>query len=146
MSGVLPMNMENEKCVIIIDESLPLGVTANTAAILGITLGMKRPGIVGPDVMDREGHVHRGIIRFPVPVLKATREHLHSLRAKLFSAEYASLTVVDFSSLAQDCKTYDEFISKMSACSDEELSYTGIAICGSRKKVNKLTGNMPLLR
>ena len=29
-----------------------------------------------------------------------TRERPHSLRAKLFSAEYADLTVVDFSSLA----------------------------------------------
>ena len=140
------MNMENEKCVIIIDESLPLGVIANTAAILGVTLGMKLPGIVGPDVTDRGGRVHMGIIRFPVPVLKATREHLYSLRAKLFSAEYAGLTVVDFSSLAQNCRTYDEFISKLSACPEEELSYAGIAVCGSKKKVNRLTGNMPLLR
>ncbi len=35
------MNLENEKCVMIIDEALPLGIIANTAAILGITMGMK---------------------------------------------------------------------------------------------------------
>ena len=35
------MNVENEKCVIVVDENLPLGIIANTAAILGITMGMK---------------------------------------------------------------------------------------------------------
>lgn len=40
------MNVENGKCVIVIDENLPLGITANTAAILGITMGMKMPSVV----------------------------------------------------------------------------------------------------
>lgn len=35
------MNVENEKCVIVVDENLPLGIIANTAAILGITMGMR---------------------------------------------------------------------------------------------------------
>ena len=140
------MNTENKKCVIVIDETLPLGVAANTAAILGITLGMKRPDVVGPDVADREGCVHMGIIRFPVPVLRGGRETLRALRAKLFSEEFAGLTVVDFSELAQGCRTYDEFVSRMSDCPGEELSYIGIAVCGGRKKIDRLTGNMPLLR
>ena len=46
------MNLENEKCVMIIDEALPLGIIANTAAILGITMGMKMPDVVGRDVAD----------------------------------------------------------------------------------------------
>lgn len=140
------MSMENEKCVMIIDENLPLGVIANTAAILGITLGMKRPGVVGPDVADREGNVHMGIIRFPVPVLKGGRETLRELRAKLFSEEYAGLTVVDFSDLAQGCRTYDEFVSRMPACPEKELAYIGIAVCGGRKMIDRLTGSLPLLR
>ncbi len=40
------MNVENEKCVIVVDENLPLGIIANTAAILGITMGMKMPDVV----------------------------------------------------------------------------------------------------
>ena len=140
------MNTENEKCVIVIDETLPPGVIANTAAILGITLGMKRPGVVGPDVADREGGVHTGIIRFPVPVLKGGRETLRALRTKLISEEYARLTVVDFSDLAQGCRTYEEFVSRMSACPEEELSYIGIAVCGGRKKIDRLTESLPLLR
>lgn len=52
----------------------------------------------------------------------------------------------DFSDLAQGCKTYDEFIDKMKEISETELNYFGIAICGAKKKVNKLTGSMALLR
>lgn len=140
------MNAENEKCVIIIDEALLPGAAANTAAILGITMGMKLPDVVGPDVPDRDGCTHMGIIQFPVPVLKASRERMQALRSELFSEEYAGLTVADFSDLAQSCKTYEEFTAKMASCPEKELSYIGLAICGSKKKVNRLTGSMPLLR
>ena len=38
------MDLQNEKCVMVIDENLPLGIIANTAAIMGITLGKQMPG------------------------------------------------------------------------------------------------------
>ena len=44
------MSLENEKCVIVMDEGLPLGLIANTAAILGITLGKTLPEVVGAAV------------------------------------------------------------------------------------------------
>lgn len=140
------MNVQNEKCVMIIDENLPVGIIANTSAILGITLGMKMPEVVGKDVIDRDGNVHMGIIKFPVPVLKGNSEQIKELRSKLFSDEYNDLTVVDFSDLAQSCRLYDEFVDKMADCPENILSYIGIAICGNKQKINKLTGNLPLLR
>ena len=140
------MNVENEKCVIVIDENLPLGIIANTAAILGITMGMKMPDVVGNDVLDLEGNTHMGIIQFPVPILKGNMEMLKNLRTKLFEPQFAELTVVDFSDLARGCKTYDEFVGKMMNTSEVKLNYIGIAICGSKKQINKLTGSMPLLR
>ena len=140
------MNVQNEKCVLIIDENLPVGIMANTAAILGITLGMKMPGVVGDDVADKDGNVHIGIIKFPVPILKGNKELIKELRSKLFSAEYNDVMVADFSDLAQSCKTYNEFMDKMADCPEKDLSYIGIALCGNKKKINKLTGNLPLLR
>ncbi len=56
------------------------------------------------------------------------------------------MTVVDFSGLAQSCKTYEEFTEKMRMTPEADLIYSGIALCGESKKVNKLTGSMPLLR
>lgn len=99
------MNTGNEKCVMVIDEVLPIGIIANTAAILGITIGMKMPDVVGADVADKEGNIHMGIIRFPIPVLKCNVEMMNSLWKKLFKKEFSDLTVVDFSDLAQSCKT-----------------------------------------
>ena len=140
------MNVENEKCVIVVDENLPLGIIANTAAILGITMGMKMPDVVGNDVLDLEGNPHMGIIQFPVPILKGNIGILKKLRTRLFEPQFSELTVVDFSDLAQGCKTYNEFIGKMANTSESRLNYIGIAVCGNKKQINKLTGSMPLLR
>lgn len=140
------MDLANEKCVMIIDENLPLGIIANTAAIMGITLGKAMPEVVGADVMDQSGNKHLGIIEFPVPILKGNAENMKEIREKLYQPGFEDVTVVDFSDLAQGCKTYDEFIEKMKQVQEETLSYMGIAICGPKKKVNKLTGSMGLLR
>ncbi len=134
----------DEKCVIIIDEALPVGEIANTAAILGITLGGRISGSIGADVRDSAGNSHIGIIKFPVPVLKANREALKSLRFKLYDRQFSDLTAADFTDLAQSCKTYDEFIDKMSY--SRELSYIGLAIFGDKRKVAKLTGSLPLMK
>lgn len=140
------MNFANEKCVMIIDESLPLGIIANTAAIMGITLGKAMPEVVGADVVDNSGNKHLGIIEFPVPILKGNVEIINEIRQKLYQPEYEELTAVDFSDLAQSCKTYDEYVGKMARTEKKTLNYLGIAICGPKKKVNKLTGSMGLLR
>lgn len=140
------MDLQNEKCVMIIDEHLPLGIIANTAAILGITLGKEMPEIVGRDVTDETGFTHLGIIEFPVPILKGNKISIKEIRKKLYEPEFSDLTVVDFSNLAQSCKTYSEFTEKMALVPESYLSYFGIAVCGPKKKVNKLTGSIPLLR
>lgn len=138
--------MENIKCVMVIDETLPLGIAANTAAILGIRLGKERAEIIGEDVFDKTGKRHLGIIEVPVPVLRGNAQEIRAVRERLYETEFADLTVVDFSDLAQGCKRYDEFVEKMTLVSETELRYLGIAICGAKKKVNKLTGSMGVLR
>lgn len=96
------MDLQNEKCVMVIDEQLPLRIIANTAAVMGITLGKAMPEVVGADVRDESGHTHLGIIEFPVPILRRSPE--------------------------------------------STLQYFGVAVCGAKKKVNKLTGSLPLPR
>ncbi len=140
------MDLQNEKCVMVIDKDLPLGIIANTAAIMGITLGKQLPQVVGSDVTDQSGNEHLGIIEFPVPILKGDAGLIRSLREKLYQPDYSDLMVVDFSDLAQGCKTYDEFIDKMADAPENGLQYLGLALCGAKKKVNQLTGSLPLLR
>ena len=140
------MNGNDIKCVMVIDEDLPLGIMTNTAAVMGVTLGKQFPHIVGSDVFDKTGHRHIGIIEFPIQILKGNSLFIKRLREKLYRSEFSELTVVDLSDVAQSCKTYDEFIGKVAGVSEADLNYFGLAICGSKKQVNKLTGSIPLLR
>lgn len=113
---------------------------------MGVTIGKLLPEAVGRNVTDQTGHDHLGIIEFPIPILKGDKTKIKELRTLLFEESFSELKVVDFSDTAQSCKTYDEYIEKMATVSASKLSYFGITICGHKKLVNKLTGNMPLLR
>lgn len=140
------MDIANEKCVVVIDGELPAGIAVNTGVILGMTMGKHMPGAIGADVMDSGGNEHMGIITFPVPVLKGSRKVLKELREKVNQPEFSELIAADFSDLAQSCMIYDEFAEKMSMTPGEQLNYLGVALCGPKKMVNKLTGSLPLLR
>lgn len=98
------MNPENEKCVMIINQNLPAGVAANTAAIMGISLGKQKPQIVGPDVADKNGRYRPGIIEFPVPILKDSSENMQEIYRKLLLPEFSSLTAIDFTDLPRAAK------------------------------------------
>lgn len=140
------MESQNDKCVMVIDEKLPLGIIANTAAVLGITLGKQHPEIVGPDVSDGTKKKHLGITAFPVPILKGNVQIIKELRSRLYTEEFQQLTVVDFSDVAQSCNDYEDFTKKIGKTDEEKLQYFGIAMYGNKKQVNKLTGSMGLLR
>ncbi|WP_304508227.1 DUF2000 domain-containing protein [Anaerotignum sp.] len=140
------MNDSAMKCVMIIDSELPMGVIANTSAILGVTLGKYTPENVGRDVTDATGKKHLGIITTPIAMLKGNKDILKELRERLYAPEFHELVVVDFSDVAQSCNLYSEYITKAAGIPEREHTYLGVAIYGGKKKVNKLTGFMPLLR
>lgn len=140
------MDTATTKCVMVLDESLPLGLLANTAAIMGITLGKRLPEAVGPDVTDGSGRAHLGIIALPVPVLRADGERIRAIREALFQPEYKDMLAVDFSDVAQGCHVYEEYTERIARVQEADLRYFGIALCGPKKLVNRLTGSLPLLR
>ena len=51
-----------------------------------------------------------------------------------------------FSSLAQSCRTYDEYVHRMSKTMSSDLSIVAVALVGPKKHVNSLVGSLPLLR
>lgn len=140
------MDAQTTKCVMIVDDSLPLGVIANIAAIMGISLGKKNSEIVGVDALDADGNCHLGLIRFPVPVLKASAEKINELRRRLYEPNFEDVSVIDFSNVAQETYTYEDFLNRMRVSGADDLVYYGLAIEGPKKKINKLTGSLPLLR
>lgn len=49
------------KLVIIINQDLPLGLVANTAAVLGLSLGNRVPGLIGADIKGQGGECMPGL-------------------------------------------------------------------------------------
>lgn len=140
------MNVNDEKCVIVVDEGMELGVIANVTAILSVSLGKLRPDISGEDTPDAENHTHPGLIQVPVPVLKASAEKVAEIRNRLFGEDFTDVSCIDFTNVAQECMTYADYTDTMRHSTKDDLLYLGIAMVGNKKKVNKLTGSLGLLR
>ena len=135
------------KLVMVINRDLPLGLVANTAAVLGISLSkIYQEDIVGGDIVDADGNLHLGITAQTTPILSASREQVKEIREAMFEPAFAEVAAIDFSEAAQRCLNYEQYIRSLAQLSAEELFYLGVCMYGPKKKVNKLTGSLPLLR
>lgn len=132
-----------ERCVIVVDASLPPGLAANAAAVVALTVGQRHPGLVGAPLIDASGQAHPGLIPIGIAVLSAPAEALAGLRAK---AVQGGCDVVDFPVQGQQTTDYQAFIEAVAQVSEEELRYLGLALLGPRKAVGKLVGNLALLK
>ena len=119
----------------VISESLPVGLAVNAAGVLAATLGRR---------VDGSGEKHAGLVRIPIPVLKADEEAIKSVRTRTVGLE--GLLVVDLTETAQSSRTYEEYEERMPRAQGDWLGYLGVALYGEKRSVNKLTGNLPLLR
>ncbi|RMI36434.1 DUF2000 domain-containing protein [Streptomyces triticirhizae] len=137
-------DIKNSKCVIVVNGELPLGLTVNAASVVSLTLGRGVPELIGEDVKDAEGGVHLGITLIPVPILRSTAERIAEIH-QLATAD-PEVTVVGFSDLAQSCRTYEEYIERMTGTQPAELTYSSVGLFGPRKQLNKWTGSLALLR
>ncbi|MGC0151419.1 DUF2000 domain-containing protein [Chromobacterium vaccinii] len=137
--------MQDKKCVLIVDGSLPLGVIANTAAVLGASIGKLRPEMIGHDLPDSAGHLHQGITTIGIPILKGDGELLKSMRAKLKEFE-PELLVIDVISATRTTRSYEEYAAVLKQGPEEKIEYFGLALFGDKKTVTQLTGDLGLLR
>lgn len=133
------------KMVIVVDRELPVGLIANTTAVLGISLGCMVEDMLGGDVYDGGGGIHRGLTKHPIPILGGTRDQIKQLRDKVYTTA-DGVEVVDFCQVAQKSLDYDTYSTAMAAVSGDELTYLGLGLFGPEKKINKLTGSIGLLR
>jgi uncharacterized protein DUF2000 len=129
------------RTVVVIDRTLPKGLAANAAAVLALTLGVHRPGLIGPEYEDGSGSAHLGLIPTGLPVLGADAGELPGLRA---AARERGLLVVDFPAPGQQTTDYDEFRSAVAAT--RELAYLAVLVSGRPKDVRAVTGQLGLLR
>ncbi|OZG74528.1 hypothetical protein BTA51_05880 [Hahella sp. CCB-MM4] len=135
----------DNKWAIVVDQSLPVGLMANATAVLSLTLGKLKPELIGTDMTDGAGLPHIGITKMAMPVLKGTGELLNQLRAAIREHE-PELLVVDLTSDTLNTRSNQEYQERLSETLPEEIEYLGIALYGSKKLVNRYTGNLGLLR
>lgn len=132
------------KCVIVVDKALGPGHAANAVSIIGVSMGKSMSGLVGPDLRSRDQVNYPGVIYAPLPILLSTNEHLRQLHAK--SLEDDDIHILPFSALAQSCKTYQEYESRVTEADSSAIELVAIGLIGPQKKISKLTGNLPLLK
>ncbi|MCB0193866.1 MAG: DUF2000 domain-containing protein [Anaerolineae bacterium] len=134
------------KCVIIINQTLPLGLIANTAAVLAMSIGDKIKGIVGEDILDRDETLHRGITQLSIPMLKGDDARIRTIRTKILEMDGDDIFYVDFCDVAQKSRDYDQYKAQLRQTAVDNLHYLGLAIYGPDQAIRSLTGNLGLLR
>jgi len=132
------------KVVIVLDRNLPVGLLANAAAVLAFSSAPHLPGSIGPDVEDADGGVHPGITNLPIPVLACESECLRELRAK--AAGLPGVGCVDFSSVAQRSKRYEEYAGLLGSTRSQDLAYLGLCLYGPATELKRLTGHLALVK
>jgi hypothetical protein len=137
--------LNTTKCVLVIDQDLPVGVIANTAAVLSLSIGRLLPGLIGHDLEDSAGARRHGITTAAIPILKGSAQSLSALRASVKPCE-PELTVLELISATRTTKSYADYAEQMKATPESELQYLGIALCGPGKMVSRFTGSLGLLR
>lgn len=129
--------------VVVVEEGLPVGLAANTAAVLALTLGKTAPELIGPPVADAEGRDYPGLTLLPLPVLT---HHQAGLRDLADAARAAGLLGAVMTATAQRAKTYPKYTSQLAVTGTADLHFVGIGLLGPQKVVRRLTGSLPLLR
>jgi hypothetical protein len=135
---------QDMKVAIVVDAAMPAGLAANTAAVLALTLGRRFEALVGHDLKDGDGSVHPGITTVPMPILTADTATIRSIRDASVAGD--GLFVVDFTNCAQRTRTYGDYAEQLEASTGDAIVYLGVALCGPKKMVQKLTGSLPLMR
>lgn len=131
------------KCVMIVDSTLSGGVLANLTAALGLSLGNHVSGLIGPDVMDASGGVHKGITAVPIPILTVDAAELSALYHKAKEMD-DGMVAIGFSCIARNCHDYGEYAMQMAA--QIPANYMGICLHGPKKSINRLCGQLRLYR
>jgi hypothetical protein len=134
----------SNKTVVVISAELPIGAALNTAALLGVGLGHHGEDLVGGDATDGSGDMHRGMCNQPIPVLRATAEHIRELRGAAVARD--GVEVHDVNQVARFSRSYESYVATLGGTKEEDLEYAGLGLHGPRAVIDSLTGQLPLYR
>lgn len=134
----------NHKSIIIIDKNLPSGLAVNAACVISVNLGRKINQLVGKDLLSQDKILYPGVVCSPLLILTTENKQINDLYHNLKLSK--NILSIPFSSLAQSCKTYEEYTEKMLNTHSTDINIIGLGLVGQRKEINKLSGNFSLFK
>ncbi|MBD3897292.1 DUF2000 domain-containing protein [Halomonas sp. ML-15] len=130
------------KSVIVLASNLPNGLAANFAAVLGMSLGKHSPELVGNDTASADGILLKGITRVPLPILCVPESELPGL---FHAAEELPIRFT-YMRAAFEASDYADYTLRINSASFEEQTPLGVLLAGPRKAVDRICGQLSLLR
>lgn len=134
---------DQRRWVVVVERDLPVGLAANTAAVLALTLGKTAPDLIGHDADDAQGRIYPGLTTLPLPVLTLDAPGLAGLAD---TARQSDLLAAVMTRTAQRARTYPEYLTELLDTATADLDLIGVALLGPDRRVRRLTGSLPLLR
>ena len=129
------------KAAIILDEGMGAGLLANATACITTGLFNEEENVLGEKIEGAD-HTFIPITKIPILVLKKdSRDFLEMLSG--IDGELKSMVLTKE---AQSTTSYEEYIERVQGKRLAELTIVGVGIIGDDKLVQKVVGNLPLLR
>lgn len=130
------------RSAIVLDETMPTGLLANTTACITTGLFNSEPEALGPAI---EGSDCSFIPITKIPILilkKADKDFLDLLnRAKNNNLKYML-----FTREGQSTTSYEQYVERVQSKSASEVTIVGIGVIGDDDAVKKFAGDLALLR
>ena len=130
------------KPVIVLAETLPVGLKANFAAVLAMSLGQLMPELVGADTPTADGLALPGITKVALPILGAPAADLLAL----FIAGQGLPVRLAYMRSAFEARTYEDYTGRIAAAPLAQHEPQALLFAGPRKAIDRLCGRLPLLR
>lgn len=133
------------RIAVIVDPGLPVGLLANTIAVIAAGLGAAMPGIGRVRLTDAEGRGFYNSADRPIPVLGADAAAMAALLARAADAP-AEARVVAFPAFARSLHAFADYAEAMPSRRLAEERLDGLGLIGPARWVRSLTGALKLLR
>jgi hypothetical protein len=133
----------SRKCVVVVDDALPIGLQANIAGVLCLSVGRDHPDVLGDATADADGQTYAGITRIPMPVLMAPTDTISRIAA---AARAESLYIACFTDAALTTKNYDAYTRQLADTPTDQVVHHGLVLLARDNAVRRLTSGLPLLR
>lgn len=130
------------KPVVILDETLPTGLKANFAAVLGMSLGRLCPDLIGADTPTLDGVELAGITTVALPILGARAADIPAM----FEAAADLPLRLAYMRAAFEARDYADYTHRIAAAPLPDHAPQAILLAGPRKAVDRICGRLALLR